>query len=55
MLVVVSVDMEGASQVRGVRETFGCMPEYWKTGKPRLEADVAAACEGLLGGGASLP
>ena len=53
MLVAVSVDMEGASQLRGVREIFGCMPEYWETGKPRLEADVAAVCEGLLGGGAS--
>ena len=53
MLVAVSVDMEGASQLRSVRETFGCMPEYWETGKPRLEADVAAACEGLLAGGAS--
>jgi D-amino peptidase len=53
MLVVVSVDMEGASQLRDVRETFGCFPEYWDTGKPRLEADVAAACEGLLAGGAS--
>src|SRR4029077_2803238 len=53
MLVVVSADMEGASQLRGVREIFGCFPEYWKTGKPRLEADVAAACEGLLAGGAS--
>ena len=53
MLVAVSVDMEGASQLRGVRETFGCMPEYWEAGKPRLEADVAASCEGLLAGGAS--
>jgi D-aminopeptidase len=53
MLVVVSVDMEGASQLRNVREIFGCFPEYWHTGKPRLEADVAAACEGLLAGGAS--
>jgi D-amino peptidase len=53
MLVVVSADMEGASQLRGVREIFGCFPEYWNTGKPRLEADVAAACEGLLAGGAS--
>jgi D-aminopeptidase len=53
MLVAVSVDMEGASQLRSVREIFGCMPEYWQTGKPRLEADVAAACEGLLAGGAS--
>jgi D-amino peptidase len=53
MLVAVSVDMEGASQLRSVREIFGCMPEYWETGKPRLEADVAAACAGLLAGGAS--
>jgi D-amino peptidase len=53
MLVALSVDMEGASQLRSVREIFGCMPEYWQTGKPRLEADVAAACEGLLAGGAS--
>jgi D-amino peptidase len=53
MIVAVSVDMEGASQLRSVREIWGCMPEYWETGKPRLEADVAAACEGLLAGGAS--
>jgi len=53
MLVALSVDMEGASQLRSVREIFGCLPEYWETGKPRLEADVAAACEGLLAGGAS--
>ena len=52
MLVGVSVDMEGASQLRSVREIWGCMPEYWETGKPRLEADVAAGCEGLLAGGA---
>jgi D-aminopeptidase len=53
MLVAMSVDMEGASQLRNVREIFGCFPEYWATGKPGLEADVAAACEGLLAGGAS--
>jgi D-aminopeptidase len=53
MLVALSVDMEGASQLGSVREIFGCLPEYWETGKPRLEADVAAACEGLLAGGAS--
>ena len=45
MLVAVSVDMEGASQLRNVRETFGCMPEYWQAGKTWLEADVAAACD----------
>jgi len=30
--------MEGASQLRSVREIWGCLPEYWQTGKPRLEA-----------------
>jgi D-amino peptidase len=45
--------MEGASQLRSVREIWGCLPEYWATGRPRLEADVRAACEGLLAGGAS--
>jgi D-aminopeptidase len=44
--------MEGASQLRGVREIWGCLPEYWETGRPRLEADVRAVCEGLLAGGA---
>jgi D-aminopeptidase len=53
MRVAVSVDMEGASQLRSVREIFACFPEYWATGKPRLEADVTAACAGLLAGGAS--
>jgi D-amino peptidase len=53
MLVAVSVDMEGASQLSNVREIYGCMPEYWQTGKPGLEADVAAAGEGLIAGGAS--
>src|SRR5690242_12640919 len=53
MVIAVSVDMEGASQLRSVREIFGCFPEYWATGRPRLEADVAAACEGLLAGGAA--
>lgn len=45
--------MEGASQLRSVREIWGCLPEYWETGKGRLEADVRAACQGLLAGGAS--
>jgi len=45
--------MEGASQLRSIREIWGCLPEYWETGRPRLERDVRAACEGLLGGGAS--
>ncbi len=53
MRVVLSVDMEGVSQLRGPYETFACRPEYWRTGKPRIEADTVAAVEGLIQGGAS--
>ena len=47
MLVAVSVDMEGASQLRSVRETFGCMSEYWQN------AAVAPFMPYLLSGFAS--
>lgn len=53
MLVVLSADMEGISQVSQAREIVAACPEYWETGKPRYEAEVAAACEGLLAGGAT--
>lgn len=53
MRIVVSADMEGVSQLGDAREILACRPEYWERGKPRLEADVAAACEGLLAAGAS--
>jgi D-aminopeptidase len=45
--------MEGVSQLRRAREILAACPEYWRTGKPRLEEEVAAACEGLLAGGAT--
>lgn len=45
--------MEGVSQLRRPREILAACPEYWHTGKPRLEEEVAAACEGLLAGGAA--
>lgn len=51
MLVVVSADMEGVSELRSAREIVAACPEYWETGKPRYEEEVAAACEGLLAGG----
>ena len=44
--------MEGASQLRGVRET-GVSSRVLGDRKARLEADVQAVCEGLLSGGAS--
>jgi D-aminopeptidase len=53
MLVVLSADMEGISQVRHAREIFAVCPEYWETGKPRFEEEVCAVCEGLLAGGAT--
>jgi D-amino peptidase len=51
--VVLSSDMEGISQLRQAREIVAACPEYWVTGKPHYEAEVAAACEGLLAGGAT--
>ena len=53
MRVVLSTDMEGVSQLRSAREIVAACPEYWETGKPRYETEVAAACEGLLAGGAT--
>ena len=52
MRVVLSVDMEGISQLAAPREILSCRPEYWTTGKPRMEADTAAAALGLLDAGA---
>jgi D-aminopeptidase len=53
VLVVLSADMEGVSQLRQAREIVAACPEYWLTGKPRYEDEVAAACDGLLAGGAT--
>lgn len=53
MRVVLSTDMEGVSQLRSAREIVAACPEYWETGKTRYEAEVTAACEGLLAGGAT--
>jgi D-aminopeptidase len=53
VLVVLSADMEGVSQLRQAREIVAACPEYWHTGKRRYEEEVGAACEGLLAGGAT--
>ena len=53
MRVVLSTDMEGVSQLTRAREIVAACPEYWETGKARYEEEVAAACEGLLAGGAT--
>lgn len=52
MRVVLSVDMEGVSQLRDPHELFACRSEYWQTGKARICADTVAAAEGLIAGGA---
>jgi D-amino peptidase len=53
MLVVLSADMEGVSRLSNAREILAACPEYWERGKPYYEAEAAAACEGLLAGGAT--
>jgi D-amino peptidase len=53
MRVVLSADMEGISQIVSMRQCLACSSAYWETGKSHMTADVAAAAEGLLAGGAS--
>ena len=51
--IVLSVDMEGISQIGDPHEIVACRAEYWATGKPRMEAEAVAAAEGLLAAGAT--
>jgi D-amino peptidase len=53
VLVILSADMEGISQLTQAREIMAACPEYWQTGRPSYQAEVTAACEGLLAGGAT--
>ena len=53
MRVALSVDMEGAAGITDMRECLAACREYWERGKRMLEADVTAAAEGLLTGGAT--
>jgi D-amino peptidase len=52
MRVALSIDMEGVSQITDVREICAAFEEYWDSGRGKLHADVVAAAEGLLAGGA---
>jgi D-amino peptidase len=52
MRVALSFDMEGVSQLTDVREVEAAFEEYWDSGRHKLHADVVAAAEGLLAGGA---
>jgi D-amino peptidase len=51
--IALSIDMEGVSQLADPHEIAACRPEYWATGKARMEADTVAAAEGLLAAGAT--
>jgi len=53
MRVALSVDMEGAAGIADMRECLAVCREYWGRGMGLLEADVTAAAEGLLAGGAT--
>lgn len=52
MLVALSADMEGVSQLDDWRAIFAFQPAYWHEGRAQMEAEVAAAARGLLAGGA---
>jgi D-aminopeptidase len=52
MLVALSADMEGVSQLGDWRAILAFEPAYWREGRAQMEADVAAAARGLLSGGA---
>jgi D-aminopeptidase len=51
--VALSVDMEGLSQLTDPHEIMAARPEYWADGKPAMEAETVAACEGLIAAGAA--
>jgi D-aminopeptidase len=53
MRVVIQADMEGVAHVTDYRECFPVYAEYWRTGRRRMTADVAAAAQGLFDGGAT--
>jgi hypothetical protein len=43
--ILLQTDMEGVSWLTDHRGIWPVFPEYWRTGRPRLTADmVAAAC-----------
>jgi D-aminopeptidase len=52
MLVALSADMEGISQLRDPHSILAFERSYWSEGRLQMTADVAAAATGLLRGGA---
>lgn len=53
MRVAIIFDMEGTSHIGDIREPFPVYREYWHAGRQKLAADLAAAAEGLIDGGAT--
>lgn len=53
MLIALSADMEGISQLRDPHSILAFERSYWEEGRRHMTADVAAAARGLLRGGAS--
>lgn len=53
MHVLVLADMEGISQITSYEELIPMWPAYWEQGRAKMTADVLAAVEGLLAGGAT--
>lgn len=51
--VLLLADMEGVSQIDDIRECWPIYSEYWCSGRQKMTADVAAAAQGLLDGGAT--
>ncbi len=52
MLIALSADMEGISQLRDPHSILAFERSYWEEGRGHMTADVAAAASGLLRGGA---
>lgn len=52
MLIALSADMEGISQLRDPHSILAFERSYWVDGRRQMTADVAAAATGLLRGGA---
>lgn len=51
--VLLIADMEGTSWIDDYRECWPVFTEYWETGRPKLMADINAAVQGLIDGGAT--
>ncbi len=51
--VLLIADMEGTSGITDYRECWPVFTQYWESGRQHMMADVIAAAQGLLDGGAT--